>query len=88
MVSNSLKSGWEGLTSESVDFCDGYVRIANNVIGLHVTGRNISHISSNLNCIDSGKRAYGLALRAFCNWLYSKKSGYPRQIHRPGPIRG
>jgi site-specific recombinase XerD len=46
------------------------------VIGLHIEGQDIAHFLDKLECSNGGKHAYYRALRAFYNWLYSKKSGY------------
>jgi site-specific recombinase XerD len=46
------------------------------VIGLDITGQDIAQFLDNLSCSNGGKHAYYRALRAFYNWLYSRKSGY------------
>ncbi len=46
------------------------------MIGLHVTGQDIAQFLDNLGCSNGGKHAYYRCLRAFYNWLYSRKSGY------------
>ncbi len=76
LVSNFLKSRREGLSPRSIEFYDGYLRLANPVVGFHVTGQDITQFLDNLGCSDGGKHAYYRAIRAFYNWLYSKKSGY------------
>jgi integrase/recombinase XerC len=76
LVSNFLKSRREGLSPESIEFYQGYLRLAESVIGFHITGQDISRFLSNRSCTNGGKHAYYRALRAFYNWLYSRKSGY------------
>jgi len=76
LVSNFLKSRREGLSPGSIEFYQGYLGLANTVIGFHITGQDISQFLSNLRCTNGGKHAYYRALRAFYNWLYSPKSGH------------
>jgi len=76
LVSNFLKSRREGLSPHSLEFYDGYLSRANPVIGFHVTGQDIALFLDNLGCGNGGKHAYYRVLRAFYNWLYSRKSGY------------
>ena len=76
LVSNFLKSRREGLSTNTIDFYDGYLSRANPVIGFHVTGQDIAHFLDKLRCGNGGKHAYYRVLRAFYNWLYSRKSGY------------
>jgi site-specific recombinase XerD len=76
LVSNFLKSRREGLSSRSIEFYDGYLRLANPIIGIHVKGQDIAQFLNNLRCTNGGKHAYYRTLRAFYNWLYSRKSGY------------
>ena len=76
LVSNFLKSRREGLSPRSIEFYDGYLRLANPIIGLQVSGQDIAQFLNNLGCTNGGKHAYYRVLRAFYNWLYSRKSGY------------
>ena len=76
LVSNFLKSRREGLSPESIEFYKDYLRLANTVIGFHITGQDISQFLCSLRCTNGGKHAYYRALRAFYNWLYSPKSGH------------
>ncbi|MFC2009324.1 tyrosine-type recombinase/integrase [Chloroflexota bacterium] len=46
------------------------------MIGFDVTGQDIAQFLDNLSCSNGGKHAYYRCLRAFYNWLYSRKSGY------------
>jgi site-specific recombinase XerD len=46
------------------------------VIGIGITGQEISRFIGSLQCSNGGKRGYHCCLRAFYNWLYSPKSGY------------
>jgi site-specific recombinase XerD len=75
-VSDFLESRRQGLSPQSIEFYQGYVKLAATVIGFDITGQNISLFLSTLSCTNGGKHAYYRALRAFYNWLYSRKSGY------------
>jgi len=57
VVSNFIKSRREGLSPESIAFYKGYLRLANTVIGFHITGQDISQFLSNLGCSNGGKHA-------------------------------
>jgi len=76
LVSNFLKSRRQGLSPCSIEFYNGCLRLASPIIGLQVRGQDIAHFLDNLGCSNGGKHAYYRALRAFYNWLYSRKSGY------------
>ena len=76
LVSNFLKSRREGLSPRSLEFYEGYLRLANLVVGFQIKGQDIAQFLDNLGCSNGGKHAYYRALRAFYNWLYSYKSGY------------
>ena len=65
LVSNFLKYRREGLSPRSIDFYAGYLRLADPVIGLHVTGQDIAQFLSNLGCSNGGKHAYYRVLRIF-----------------------
>jgi len=41
-----------------------------------ITGQDIALFLDSLECSNGGKHAYYQALKAFYNWLYSRKSGY------------
>ena len=69
MVSNFLKSRREGLSLRSIEFYDGYLRNAIQVIGLKVKGQHIAQFLDSLDCSNGGKHAYYRVLRAFYNWL-------------------
>ena len=43
---------------------------------MDVKSNNITLFLNRLECTNGGKHAYFRALRAFYNWLYSRKSGY------------
>jgi hypothetical protein len=43
VVSNFLKSRREGLSPQSIGFYQGYLKLADMVIGFHITGQDISH---------------------------------------------
>jgi hypothetical protein len=66
MVSNLLQSRWEaGLSPESIEFYQGYLKGADSLIGLHITAQDISQLLRNLNCTNGGKHAYYRAVRTF-----------------------
>jgi site-specific recombinase XerD len=52
------------------------LNLAYIVVGIRVTGQDISQFLNNLPCSNGGKHAYYRALKAFYNWLYSPRSGY------------
>jgi hypothetical protein len=62
VVSNFLQSRLQGLSPESIEFYQGYLKVADTVIGFHTTGQDISQFLSNLNCTNDGKHAYYRAL--------------------------
>ncbi len=76
LVSNFIKSRRQGLSPLSIDFYEGYLKLANPIIGLQVNGQDIARFLDNLGCTNGGKHAYYRVLRVFYNWLYSPKSGY------------
>ncbi|MFC1979940.1 tyrosine-type recombinase/integrase, partial [Chloroflexota bacterium] len=65
-----------GTSPRTIEFYKGYLRLASQVIGLNVSGQEVSQFLDSLQCTNGGKHAYFRALRAFYNWLYSRKSGY------------
>jgi len=76
VVSIFLKSRRQGLSPRTIEFYECYLNRAGAVVGLNVTGQNIAQFLDSLQCSGGGKHAYYRALRAFYNWLYSRKSGY------------
>ena len=76
LVSNFLKSRRQGLSTKTIKFYNGYLSRSISVIGLHVTGQDITHFLNSLQCSGGGKHAYFRALRAFYRWLYSPRSGF------------
>ena len=46
-----------------------------SVIGPSVTGQEIKRFLDSRQCSMAGRHAYYRVLRAFCNWLYSPRSG-------------
>ena len=76
MVSNCLKSRREGLSPLSNKYYEGYLSHSNQILGLQITGQDITQFLKNLSRRNGGKHAYFIVLRAFYNWIYSPKSGY------------
>ncbi len=76
VLSNFLKSRRGGLSPQTIDFYQGYLNRAKDVIGINITGQQIALFLDALRCSNGGKHAYFSALRAFYNWLYSRRSGY------------
>ena len=76
LVSKFIQSRRQGLSPETIRFYQEYLTRASVVVGLDVTGQDITHFLNSLQCSGGGKHAYFRALRAFYNYLYSPKSGY------------
>jgi hypothetical protein len=76
LLNTFLNARRQGISLKTLQFYDGYLKLTTSVIGLHVSGQDISHFLNTLSCSGGGKHAYYRALRAFYNWLYSPKSGY------------
>jgi len=76
MVSKFLSSRREGLSPRTIEFYEGYLRRAKNVIGFNVTNEDIIEFIKSRPCSSGGKHAYYRTLKAFYNWLYSPKSSY------------
>jgi len=76
LVTGFLKSRRQGLSPRSFEFYRSYLNLAGKVIGVNVTGQEISEFLDSLKCSNGGKHAYFRTLRVFYNWLYSPKSGY------------
>jgi integrase/recombinase XerC/integrase/recombinase XerD len=58
-----------------MEFYQELLSKGSTVIGLETDGSDIQAFIENLSCSPSGKHGYYRALRAFYNWLYSRKSG-------------
>ncbi len=71
-----LQSRGQGLSPRSIEYYRCYLTLARSVIGVDVTGQEITQFLNTLRCSNGGKHAYYRSLRAFYNWLYSPKSGY------------
>jgi len=76
LVSKFIQSRRQGLSPETICYYQKYLTRASIVVGIDVTGQDIAHFIRSLNCSGGGKHAYFRALRTFCNYLYSPKSGY------------
>ena len=80
LVSNFIKSRREGLSDLSIKYYQSYLNRARQVVGLNVSGQDITHFLKSLKCTPGGKHAYYRVLRTFYNWLYSRKSGYKLNV--------
>ena len=76
LISSFIKSRRQGLSTQTIYFYRKYLTRAINVIGRQIPCYSISRFLECLNCSEGGKHAYYRVLRAFYNWLYSRKSGY------------
>ena len=76
LLSNFLKSRRQGLSPQTLQFYEGYLKHSGRVVGLNVTGQDITNFLNSLQCTNGGKHAYFRTLRTFYSWLYSRKSGY------------
>jgi len=76
LLTTFLKSRRQGLSPKTIDFYKGYLNLAHQVIGLDVTGQDVTQFLDSLQCSGGGKHAYYRVLKTFYNWLYSPKSGY------------
>jgi site-specific recombinase XerD len=77
--------------SQIADSTRGFYRSLLNkalpVLGLTPKPEEIVSFRDNLKCTPGGKASYHRAMRAFFNWLYSAKSGYPNFRPEDNPIR-
>jgi site-specific recombinase XerD len=71
-----IESRRDGLSQNSISFYQGYLARASSVTGINTSCRDINHFLKSLTCSGGGKHAYYRCLRAYFNWLYSRKSGY------------
>ncbi len=76
LIKDFLKSRRQGLSPRTLDYYQGTLNLAYSIIGVKVSSQAIAQFLNSLQCTNGGKHAYYRALRAFYNWLYSRKSGY------------
>jgi len=76
LIKKFICSRRQGLSPRTIDFYEGYLCRANEVVRVNATGQEIISFIHKLPCTNGGRHAYYRALRAFFNWLYSSKSGY------------
>jgi site-specific recombinase XerD len=76
LVTQFLQSRRQGLSPRTIDFYRSYLHLARHIIGINVTGQEISKFIGSLQCSNGGKHAYFRSIRVFYNWMYSPKSGY------------
>ncbi len=79
-INQFIESRREGLSPLSIKYYYTYLKRARQVVGLNVSGQDITHFLKSLKCTPGGKHAYYRVLRTFYNWLYSRKSGYKLNI--------
>ncbi|MFA5309214.1 MAG: tyrosine-type recombinase/integrase [Dehalococcoidales bacterium] len=87
VLSNFFESRREGLSLNTRDFYEGYLRRAGAVIGFNVTSHDINQFIKALPCSNGGKHAYFRVLKTFYNWFYSPKAGYGLKLS-DNPILG
>ena len=76
LLTDFLRSRRQGLSLRSIEFYRSYLNLARRVVGVDVTGQEITQFLNSLQCTNGGKHAYYRTLRVFYNWLYSPKSRY------------
>jgi integrase len=76
LLTDFLKSRRQGLSPRSSEFYRSYLNLARQVVGIGISGQQITDFLDSLKCSNGGKHAYYRTLRVFYNWLYSPKSGY------------
>ena len=76
LVDAFILSRRQGLSTRSIKNYRLYLRLANDVVGLNVTGQELQRFVDRRQCTLGGKHAYYRCLHAFYCWLYSSKSGF------------
>lgn len=76
IIGQFLQSRRQGLSPRTLEFYAGYLRRAEEVVGLNASGEEIRSFLAGLRCSNGGKHAYYRTLRVFYLWLYSRKSGF------------
>ncbi len=76
LLNKFIESRRAGLSYWTIKFYRGYLTRASSILLPTTSGQDIIHFFDELKCGNGGKHAYYRVLRAFYNWLYSKKSGY------------
>jgi site-specific recombinase XerD len=76
LIDKFIKSRRDGLSPLTINSYKAYLARASEVIGLSVTGEQIQHFLNAKQCSQGDKHSYYRVLRAFYNWLYSRKSGF------------
>jgi len=76
LVSKFLKSRRQGLSPGTIHHYQAYLTRASTVVGINITGLDITYFLRSLECSGGGRHAYYRVLRTFYNWLYSPRSGY------------
>ena len=76
LVEGFIQSRRQGLSARTIKNYRLYLRLANAVVGLGITGQELQHFINGRECTLGGKHAYYRCLHAFYCWLYSSKSGF------------
>lgn len=76
LIEQFIQSRRQGLSPRTLEFYAGYLRRAEKVVGLNVSGEKIRSFLAGLQCSNGGKHAYFRVLRVFYRWLYSPKSRF------------
>jgi len=69
LLTGFLNSRRQGLSKRTQAWYSDYLNLAHVVVGIGVTGQDISQFLNTLPCSNGGKHAYYRALKAFYNWL-------------------
>ena len=75
LTESFLQSRRGGLSPETLNSYEGYLRRSASVTGPSVTGQEIKRFLDSRQRSMAGKHAYYRVLRAFHNWLFSHTSG-------------
>jgi site-specific recombinase XerD len=76
IIEQFIASRRDGLSTRTIDSYRDILRLSIEVIGLNTTNNDIQRFLNTRKCHSGGKHAYFRYLRAFYNWLFSRKSGY------------
>ncbi|MFC2032714.1 hypothetical protein ACFLUS_05100 [Chloroflexota bacterium] len=76
LLTTFLNSRNDGLSPRTIEFYRTYLTLAKDILYPGITVQQIRNFLKSLQCTNGGRHAYYRALRAYFNWLYSRKSGY------------
>jgi site-specific recombinase XerD len=87
LIDQFIASRRSSLSPRTIQSYRDVLRLANEVISLEIVPEDIQRFLDQKQCTNGGKHGYFRVLRAFYNWLYSRKSGYGLQL-QDNPILG